>query len=691
MKFQKHLEWHRVPDWRDSYFNYKQLKKDLKKVKHDHQAATRVKIDVDTVNRIQELGSLFGESSRSPSQGSRLRSLFGSSSVADSWVEESNDFMVVHKKSLRTYVQDEVVYETELRGPSSDAEYVRLFFAKLDSQLNNINYFYKHKENEYVSHARQLQSQLELLFENQGSSKDGGEVFAGTNPAQAAKLLRAGFIEFYRSLGHLKNYSALNRMAFGKILKKHDKVTGKCASETYLRAVNMSHFSTSDKILRMMEQVMSMFTDYFLKGNRRKALACMQPMRQPSSNLNFVLGLFTGCSFSLIVTFVLLLTLPHNHKFPSVQIAFPMFSTLVLFLLHMYVYACNIYIWRKSRINYAYIFEFEPRSQLKYQDVLLLSTLITMLLIAAMVFYLVLYTIPTTSDKFREFVPLGALLVWIGVLVLPFNVFYKPARSGLFYSLLRIMVAPLFKVELADFFLADQLTSQVTALKNLGFTLCYYGGNNYESSNGESCTSKFALQYPLVVIAYWWRLMQSLRRWVDLRDPVHLANAGKYLSAIVAMVMKITYKWSGTAAWKSMFVLSSLCATAYQLYWDLVMDWGLLQKKASNRWLRDKLMFERKSLYYSCMLINTLLRLLWLFSLFHLELGATKSFGLEFILAAFEICRRGMWNVFRLENEHVNNVGKYRAIKVVPLPFEERDYAYVGSPETSSARVVKDA
>uniref|UniRef100_A0A0V0GMQ9 Putative ovule protein n=1 Tax=Solanum chacoense TaxID=4108 RepID=A0A0V0GMQ9_SOLCH len=28
-----------------------------------------------------------------------------------------------------------------------------------------------------------------------------------------------------------------------------------------------------------------------------------------------------------------------------------------------------------------------------------------------------------------------------------------------------------------------------------------------------------------------------------------------------------------------------------------------------------------------------------------------------------------MWNFFRLENEHLNNVGKYRAFKSVPLPF----------------------
>jgi hypothetical protein len=46
------------------------------------------------------------------------------------------------------------------------------------------------------------------------------------------------------------------------------------------------------------------------------------------------------------------------------------------------------------------------------------------------------------------------------------------------------------------------------------------------------------------------------------------------------------------------------------------------------------------------------------------------------LLAALEIIRRGIWNFFRLENEHLNNVGKFRAFKSVPLPFnynEEED------------------
>jgi hypothetical protein len=40
-------------------------------------------------------------------------------------------------------------------------------------------------------------------------------------------------------------------------------------------------------------------------------------------------------------------------------------------------------------------------------------------------------------------------------------------------------------------------------------------------------------------------------------------------------------------------------------------------------------------------------------------------------LAAVEIVRRAQWNIFRVENEQINNVGKFRAVKEIPIPLEK--------------------
>jgi hypothetical protein len=38
------------------------------------------------------------------------------------------------------------------------------------------------------------------------------------------------------------------------------------------------------------------------------------------------------------------------------------------------------------------------------------------------------------------------------------------------------------------------------------------------------------------------------------------------------------------------------------------------------------------------------------------------------ILAVVEIARRAQWNIFRVENEQLNNIGKFRAIDLVLPP-----------------------
>jgi heme exporter protein D len=54
----------------------------------------------------------------------------------------------------------------------------------------------------------------------------------------------------------------------------------------------------------------------------------------------------------------------------------------------------------------------------------------------------------------------------------------------------------------------------------------------------------------------------------------------------------------------------------------------------------------------------------------HFMGGHYNFFWLNLALALCEIYRRFVWNIFRVENEFLNNVGQYRAIRDLPLPFE---------------------
>ena len=69
------------------------------------------------------------------------------------------------------------------------------------------------------------------------------------------------------------------------------------------------------------------------------------------------------------------------------------------------------------------------------------------------------------------------------------------------------------------------------------------------------------------------------------------------------------------------------------------------------------------------MVLDPMLRFNWIFyAIFSGELQ--HSALLSFFVGFSEVCRRGMWTLFRVENEHCTNVGRFRASRDVPLPYD---------------------
>ncbi|XP_057853630.1 phosphate transporter PHO1-3-like [Cryptomeria japonica] len=283
MKFQKQLEAQLVAEWRNAYVNYKQLKKDIRQIRE--QIASK-------------------------------KHHFVTNRVAPEHI--------IHQHKIQSNIGSgkEIVYETELiYGQSPWAEHDRVFFSRLDSQLNMVNKFYRAKEKEYLVRGKQLQVQLETLIDAKRAiaakcgEKDGAYRSKGLKHkvGQAEKMLRRAFIEYYKGLTLLQNNRSLNTLAFAKILKKYDKVTGRSVMDTYLREVQYSYLSTrSDKVLRIMERVEILFTKYLSKNKRRDAMNSLRPSPHHKSNRKTLsLGFFVGCSVALLLAFVLALSQHH--------------------------------------------------------------------------------------------------------------------------------------------------------------------------------------------------------------------------------------------------------------------------------------------------------------------------------------------------------------------------------------------
>ncbi|KAL2532060.1 Phosphate transporter PHO19 [Abeliophyllum distichum] len=357
---------------------------------------------------------------------------------------------------------------------------------------------------------------------------------------------------------------------------------------------------------------------------------------------------------------------------------FPLYSLFGFIVLHMLMYGGNTYLWRHFRVNYPFIFGFKQGTELGYREVFLLASGISVLALAAVLSNLDMEMDPRTKsfETLTELVPLGLVSVLLFITFCPFNFIYRSSRFFLIRCAWHCLCAPLYKVTLPDFFLADQLTSQVQAVRSLQFYICYYGWGDFKKRSNKCLDSDIYKIFYIVVaiIPFCSRFLQCLRRLVEEKDPMQGLNSLKYLSTIVALVMRTVYDLRKGMFWKIMAASSSGVTTIFSTYWDIVIDWGLLQRNAKNPWLRDKLLVSNKAVYFVAIVINILLRLVWMQLVLDFnEAPFLHRRAFVAIVACLEILRRGIWNFFRLENEHLNNVGKYRAFKSVPLPFNYDD------------------
>ena len=99
------------------------------------------------------------------------------------------------------------------------------------------------------------------------------------------------------------------------------------------------------------------------------------------------------------------------------------------------------------------------------------------------------------------------------------------------------------------------------------------------------------------------------------------------------------------------------------------MDWSLLEPNDKHFLLRTHLGYPVTFPYYIGLVLDPILRFSWIFyAIFRSsrQQGAALSYAIAFA----EVLRRFMWNFFRVENEHVTNVGRFRAVRDVPLPFD---------------------
>lgn len=186
----------------------------------------------------------------------------------------------------------------------------------------------------------------------------------------------------------------------------------------------------------------------------------------------------------------------------------------------------------------------------------------------------------------------------------------------------------------------------------------------------------------------WFRFAQCFRRYKDQKDTVHLVNAGKYSSTLIVVIFSFlnvyfNLHFAYSEEYNPFFylwIIAQVISSSYAYAWDIKKDWGLMdQNPGDNPLLREEMVYNSKIYYYFAILEDFVLRFRWSVGIALKETGnipGSFSEWLSTLFSILEVIRRFIWNFFRLENEHLNNCGKFRAVRDISVaPIDNSDHA----------------
>jgi hypothetical protein len=201
-------------------------------------------------------------------------------------------------------------------------------------------------------------------------------------------------------------------------------------------------------------------------------------MRRKDSNL---IHFFAGTLLITTLITLFAVTIPDditktekgNFSWRDIFLLMPTFRWTFMLVFALGLIALDVYILRKYRINYMFIFGLDPDYKLTHVQLFRLFIMLLTIWMLCFMFQCFIIKIDSFYPKKASGV-VALITIFVVLCCLPLHLFYLKTRLELFKTLMHILIAPFGPVKFKDFFLADILTSLTHSFKDFISTIFFF-------------------------------------------------------------------------------------------------------------------------------------------------------------------------------------------------------------------------
>lgn len=571
-------------------------------------------------------------------------------------------------------------------------ELSELFKNELVSELFKVNWFFKYQFNNrlkvtLVKLQRNLQ-ELDSLEQLPSSAQNRAKL------REFRIVLKNSFKTHYKELWGIAEFQKTNLEIMNALLSQYRIRFGlhDCFDPALVKDFN----SQLQKSFLFMKEVETNSALYFMRisyisrvsgSNQERAaqeLGMIAMGEQFGVKKAIVIGGLGGAMLVLMIVclvFLSMLGFFKNAESPFVTKVFPMFRGSLVLFLYVLFFGIEVFIWENYHVNYRRVLGI----QLKYssaEKIILRAEFFLViwgfcLLYATESFYDILDSSFLNMEAAAYVACVPNLLFILYMLwpvpgMLNFGGRLWLARS--FWDILKALyVTPAFVLT----FITDQASSFTIYFRDLCYMLCFFSnfiqnGDQLSEIRCSSSTPFIVFDIFFVLVIFVVRIWFCVNLAIRTKDPVdrkfHLINACKFLTALNTNIWGVVLRYANWAepVWWASVVVSTLSFFT----WDILRDFALFQRGSKNFPLRENMAYPRW-FYFFATFLNLFLRLAWAIQMSPISAFKTpiEKNVVTTISGIIEAFRRCLWNLFKIEVEHLKMAGSFDMIQNVPWPI----------------------